>query len=240
MKLTLHRYELFVFIIIMILTGSVGITSKDASVFFGTYPKQRYPYTLALTFDDGPYPGYTEKLLNLLESENVKATFFLTGHSANRYPELVKLISKKNHEIGGHTYSHVNVKKMSEKALLNELDMTKSAIEKNSGKRVYLFRPPGGQINTRALKTLHNHGYLTVLWTVLPKDHEPRVMKEDIVNTTLRDAGDTGIILLHSGRERTLEALPEIIWGLRQKGFRFATISELMVSEGARGRGCVK
>jgi peptidoglycan/xylan/chitin deacetylase (PgdA/CDA1 family) len=231
-----RRYEALAFIIIMIITGSVGLTSKDASIFYGAYPKQRYPYAVALTFDDGPYPGYTEKLLKILENENVKATFFLIGRHASEYPDLVRKISEKNHEIGAHTYTHQNIRKMSEKSLLAELEMTKRAIEKCSKKRVYLFRPPGGQLNKRALDTVRGAGYVTVLWTVLPKDHEPGIMRDDIIRTALRDTSDSGIILLHMGRQRTLDALPRIIWGLRMKGYRFTTVSELMIDGERRAR----
>ncbi|MEW6040494.1 MAG: polysaccharide deacetylase family protein [Elusimicrobiota bacterium] len=240
MKITVYKYELIIFIIIMILTGSVGLTSKDASISNGIYPKQRYPYTVALTFDDGPYPGHTENLLRILAHENVRATFFLTGMNSQQYPELVRLISDKNHEIGGHTYTHTSVKKMSTKTLITELDLTKKVIEQNTNKRIYLFRPPGGHLSKKSLDIIQSRGYVTVMWSVLPKDTEPSVNKEDIIRIILRETSNSGIILLHSGRQRTIDALPEIIWGLRLKGYRFVTVSELIITEGMYARGYVK
>ncbi|MDI6640970.1 MAG: polysaccharide deacetylase family protein, partial [Elusimicrobiota bacterium] len=189
---------------------------------------ERFPYSVALTFDDGPYPFYTEKLIKLLENERAKATFFVIGRHATRHPELIKLIASKGHELGGHTYNHRNIMNLSREELIVELENTRKAIEDASGIVTYLFRPPGGKYSKTLLNFLSRYGYTTVLWNILPKDHEMYTTKEDIINRIVKNAKSGDIILLHLGRKYTLDALPEIIWRLRLKGFKFVTVSELM------------
>ncbi len=224
--LTIRRYELILVIIIFILTGSVIIVSKGTEE--PNYLNHRYPHYVALTFDDGPYPVYTEKLLDILENENVSATFFVIGRHVKKYPELAKLIIIKKHEIGGHTYNHKNITKLEESDLFLELENTRKAIEESTGINTYLFRPPGGKFNTKTIKFVSRLGYSTVLWTVLPKDHKPHKTSKEITKYIVENTSPGDIILLHLGRKPTLDALPEIIWKLRLKGYKFVTISELL------------
>lgn len=224
LKLTVYRYEVIFVLLIFILTGSINIISKET-----TYSDcQRYPYSVALTFDDGPYPEYTQKLLNILENENVKATFFVVGRHIQKYPELMKLIASKGHEFGGHTYNHTHIKNLPKNKLLYELETTKAIIAAATGKQTYLFRPPGGQYDKKALRNVADYGYTTVLWSILPKDCENYITQENILANVLANTKTNDIILLHMGRQRTLDALPKIICYLRLKGFKFVTISELM------------
>ncbi|MBU2567378.1 MAG: polysaccharide deacetylase family protein [Elusimicrobia bacterium] len=226
------RYEAIICILLMILTGSINSLPRDTGRAFP--PQDRYPYCIALTFDDGPYPEYTQKLLSILENENAKATFFVIGRHVNRHPELIKQIHAAGHEIGGHTYNHLNITRLTPDALQNELEMTRKAIASATGARTYLFRPPGGQKNDRTLRFVHSLGYTSVLWTVLPRDHEASVTSEHIVKYVYERAHDMGIVLLHAGRQRTLAGLPEIIARLRMKGYRFVTISELLEEQEKR------
>ena len=221
-----YRYELIFVLLVLILTGSASIISKSTQELIPV--TQSYPYSVALTFDDGPYPQYTQKLLTILESENVKATFFVIGRHAQDNPELMKMIAVKGHEFGGHTFNHSNIKHLSYSKLLSDLSTTRDIIEKTTGEKTYLFRPPGGQYNKKSLQEISQAGYTTVLWSILPKDCEASVTKKNISDTVLTKTHTNDIVLLHMGRERTLEALPEIICSLRLKGFKFVTVSELL------------
>lgn len=117
-NLVVHRYEAILLILVIVMTGSINIVSTTTEHIFPLY--QRYPYCVALTFDDGPYPGYTEKLLQVLEQKKVCATFFLIGRHVEKYPELANLILSKGNEIANHTYSHPNLTKLSNMEIISE------------------------------------------------------------------------------------------------------------------------
>jgi len=213
----------------MILTNSVRIISPGTEL--KNYNRIQFPYTVALTFDDGPYPGYTEKLIKLLEMKNIKATFFVIGKHAESHPELIKLIDSGGHEIGGHTYSHRNLTKLKNQEIINDIELTNNIIRNIINKNTYLIRPPGGKINKRVREVITKSGYKIILWTVLPKDHDFRTTKEKIVTYTINETTNFGIILLHQGIQKTLDALPEIIDTLRARRYNFVTVSELLAEK---------
>ncbi|OGS21360.1 MAG: hypothetical protein A2252_08835 [Elusimicrobia bacterium RIFOXYA2_FULL_39_19] len=222
----IYRYQAILIILVVLITGTVRIISTETDR--KNAPVQKYAYSIALTFDDGPYPEYTQKLLNILENENVKATFFVIGRHSKKNPLLMQLIASRGHEFGGHTYNHQNINKISKQKLLAEMQDTQNIIEQTTGKKTSLFRPPGGKYNKKSLNFISEAGYTTVLWSILPKDCEISTTKEDLIATVLKNPKNNDIILLHIGTRVTLEALPEIICSLRLKGFKFVTISELM------------
>jgi peptidoglycan/xylan/chitin deacetylase (PgdA/CDA1 family) len=227
MKFIVRRYELILVILILVLTGSISITSNEIKLVFPD-DNRRFPYTVALTFDDGPYPGSTEKLLDILDKERVVVTFFVVGKKVSEFPELLNLIKKHGHEIGNHTYNHYDMTKLNEDNILNELETTRYTIKTVCGIDTYLFRPPGGQINRQVKNLVQKYGYKSIMWTVLPKDHETWITKEKIIETIMSNVSDKGIVLLHLGQEHTMSALPEIIAKLRVQGYKFVTISQLL------------
>jgi peptidoglycan/xylan/chitin deacetylase (PgdA/CDA1 family) len=228
LDVTIRRYEIIIALIILLLTGSIIITSNKS----GPSPARhgRYPYRIALTFDDGPHPYFTEKLLALLQRENVKATFFVVGRMAMEYPYLVQEISLAGHELAGHSFSHRNLSRLSDPALVRELNITRGIIQDLTGKKVPYFRPPGGQFNGHVVTLARTMGLSMVLWTVFPKDHE-LTDPDVVVERVLQQVSDGGIVLLHSGMPATFEALPRIIGELRKRGYRFVTVEELNLQE---------
>lgn len=146
----LDRYEIILGLIILLLTGSISISPGDKS--YATYPQMRYPYAIALTFDDGPHPKFTPKLVSLLKAENVPATFFIVGRQALEYPYLVEYISNCGNELAGHTFSHRNMSHLSDSEIKRELQLTKRIIADISGKRCDYFRPPGGRYGKKVEK----------------------------------------------------------------------------------------
>jgi peptidoglycan/xylan/chitin deacetylase (PgdA/CDA1 family) len=225
-KLVVHRYEVILLFLTLILTGSINIVSTTTEYVFPPY--QRYPYCAALTFDDGPYPAYTEKLVKLLEDKNVRATFFLIGSHVKEYPDLTNLILSKGHEIANHTYGHPNLTMLTDKEVLSELNRTRKIIKDTAGIDTYLFRPPGGRINSRIVEVAKKNRYEVTLWTVLPRDHETYILKDVIVKRVIDGTKNCGIVCLHEGSQKTIDALNEIIDGLRAKGYRFVTVSQLL------------
>jgi peptidoglycan-N-acetylglucosamine deacetylase len=221
---TLRRYQAALLIVLGILLGSASLFSRD-SEFFATQP--RYPHRLALTFDDGPHPAFTDRLLEVLRRERVAATFFVVGKQVERYPELLREIARHGHELANHTYGHPNLARMSSAEVSRELIEAHRVIRETTGVETVFFRPPGGRFDLGTLETASRLGYRTVLWTVFPQDHlgHPPERTYDRVMAAVQDGG---VVLLHSGVESTLRVLPRLIRDLRERGYQFLTISEML------------
>lgn len=181
---------------------------------------------IALTFDDGPKPGVTELLVNVLKQENIPATFFVIGRHAAAHPELVKLIADAGFEIENHTYTHANLTLLSRASIERELLKTIAAVQAATGKRMKYFRPPGGNLSPEVTQTAARWGLTPCMWTVTADSLEYGNGNQ-LVEFVLKHAQPGGIIILHNGRMTTVEALPRIVAGLRQRGFTFATVDQL-------------
>lgn len=193
---------------------------------------------IAITFDDGPDPKWTPRVLDLLKARGIKATFFLVGRNAEDYPDLVRRIVAEGHEIGNHTYSHGNLAQMPEWRQRLELDGTERLIETITGRSTSLFRPPYDADSTPSdiseLEPLrfaeHELGYTVVLESIDPQDWaRPGV---DAIVQRVKEQRRTGnIILLHDAggdRSQTLAALPRILDWLTERGDRVVSLSELL------------
>lgn len=225
------RYEIILALIVLFLTGSITVSSKDREP--SPYPLQRYPLAIALTFDDGPHPYFTDKIISILQEYNAPSTFFVVGRMAMEYPHLVQHLAVAGHEVGGHTFTHCNLAKSPDRVIKRELSITRDMLRDITGKDCAFFRPPGGQYNERVVSVAAGIGQDMALWSVFPKDHEendPAV----IVQRVMEQAADGGVVLLHSGKPGTLRALPQIITNLRTKGYRFVTISQLRREEAGK------
>lgn len=188
---------------------------------------------IALTFDDVPDPRFTPQVLAVLRKEGVKATFFVVGHRAKKFPDLVRQIHQGGHIIGNHSFSHPQFKKRSLKQFQNEIQRTENIIMNLIGYRPKLIRPPYGEINEEQVKWLKKNGYTIVNWNVDSLDWKG-IGKEKVVKNVLQSAGPGSIILQHAGGgttsdlSGTIEALPELIQTLRAKGYQFVTLPELL------------
>ncbi len=185
------------------------------------------PKTIALTFDDGPHPGKTEKLLRLLEQLGVKATFFVVGKMVDKAPEIVRLEALLGHEVANHTYDHPNLEILTESQIATEYQLCSNAIFRATGQHPKFCRPPGGRFDADVVKAATDQGMYTVLWTDDPGDFarpDPRVLVDRID----RQMKNGGILLLHDGIPQTLEILPALVQELRKKGYRFVTCSEIL------------
>jgi len=189
---------------------------------------------IALTFDDGPHPKYTDEILDILSEYNVKATFFVIGKNAESYPKKLKRIAEEGHEIGNHTYSHITAGKSSEAGFHAELERTHGIIKRITGKDTVLFRPPTGYCNTTAVKSAADMNYKIIVWTVDTKDWM-HTGKDSIVKNVKAYATGGCIILFHdfiSSPSPTPAALSELIPYLLSEGYRFVTVSELLSYDG--------
>ena len=183
---------------------------------------------VALTFDDGPDPVTTPHLLKVLSAKYVKATFFVLGEKAEKYPELLKCQVDAGHELAVHGYTHRYINRLTIEELNADLQESERVLSV-VGVRPSIFRPPGGGYNDLKVAQLKQRGYTTVLWSVDPRDWEGRSVGQ-ITNSVLKLAGPGSIILLHEGQcaPSTPAALAVIIDKLREQGYTFATVSELL------------
>jgi cellulose synthase/poly-beta-1,6-N-acetylglucosamine synthase-like glycosyltransferase/peptidoglycan/xylan/chitin deacetylase (PgdA/CDA1 family)/spore germination protein YaaH len=228
------------------------ITAEHIKQFPSPYVITRYgaaDHKLALTFDDGPDPNITPRVLDVLKQENAPATFFCIGLNSEQRPDLIRRMIAEGHEIGNHTFTHPNIADISATQLRLELSATQRLFESVIGRRSMLFRPPYAEDSepdttdeVAPLEDVTGKGYLTIGMQIDPKDWQ-RPGVEEIVSQTIKDAEGFidpsgrrvppkgNIILLHDSggdRSQTIKALPILIDALRAKGFEFVTVSALM------------
>ncbi len=185
---------------------------------------------IALTFDDGPNPYYTPQILAILQRYEVKATFFDVGYLVEDYPNIVRQEYKQGNIIANHSWSHPQLTLLSAPAMLSQITSASNAIKAAIGVRPTFFRPPYGAMNRTVLAQAYYAGETTVLWDDTGEDWKlPGVGL--IVSKILRLARDGAIILIHDGggnRAQTVAALPIIITALKNRGFHFVTIQQLV------------
>lgn len=183
---------------------------------------------IAITFDDGPHPKYTPQILSILKANNVRATFFLVGEMAVKYPWLVNQELGSGMAIGNHTYHHVNLTKIPEAQVATEIKACGDVLYKITHQKDHLiFRPPGGDYNSDVAEAATALGYKMILWTDDPGDYASPGKK--VIQTRLLDkVSNGGIILIHDGIQQTIDVLPGIIKQLRAKGFELVTIPEML------------
>lgn len=188
---------------------------------------------VALTFDDGPDHYYTPKILEILHAKGVPGTFFIVGKEAKRYPDMVRRIGEDGNVIGNHTWDHPRLWKLTNKQVTEEIHSTEKEIQRITGQRPTLFRPPYGRVTPAEVAFIHNLGYDIIDWSVDTLDWKgtsaPAILR--IVN---REVSPGSIILEHSLAGRpgelngALQALPQIIDHLRAQGYRFVTVPTLL------------
>ena len=186
---------------------------------------------IALTFDDGPYPHYDEKILKILKKYRAKATFFLLGKNMERFPYVVRKIQSEGHALGNHSYNHPDLRRFSKEFVYRyQVGKTQEIFENIIDLKPAIFRPPYGAITAEQIDFLSNKGIRTVNWSIDTFDWR-RSSKKEIVKNVSHYAHEGAIILMHSGggdRQRTVQALPQIIEELRLRDYTFVTIPELL------------
>lgn len=188
------------------------------------------PRLVALTFDDGPYPVQTPLLLDMLAELHVPATFFLIGNDAQEFPDLVRRIGAAGDEIANHTQTHpADFDALSDAAVKSELDRGAVTLERFSHDPAIrtMMRPPHGRYTEATVKTAQRDGYDVILWNDDPGDWRP-MTPPAIADHLGRYATAPDIVLLHSGRQSTVEALPAIVARFRAAGFSFVTVGQML------------
>ncbi len=188
------------------------------------------PY-IAMTFDDGPHPVLTPRLLDMLKARGIKATFFLIGENAAEYPDIVRRIAAEGHEIGNHTWDHPQLTKLSPVALREEIDRTSSTIAEIIGKPILVMRPPYGATSAYINHWINREfGMKVILWSVDPLDWKYRNSAR-VERQILAGARPGAIILSHDIHATTVAAMPDVFDSLLTKGYKFVTVSELIAMD---------
>lgn len=212
------------------LTGAYAVYTGGTVRELPIYSVERSDNKIAISFDCAWGTDYTDKLLEVLARENVHATFFMVQFWAEKYPEYVKKIAEAGHEIGTHSATHSYMSKLSEEKIRQELSTSSAAIEAASGVRPDLFRAPFGDYNDRLIRTARDTGYYTIQWDVDSLDWKD-LSANDIAMRVISRVRSGSIILCHNNGKHTAEALPVILDTLKNKGFTFVPIGELIYRE---------
>ena len=180
---------------------------------------------IAITFDDGPNPEYTMKLLDGLQKRGVKATFFVLGSEVEKYPDIVKAIDAQGHLIGVHSYEHVNFSQIGDEAALEQIEKTQDAIHDVTGNYAGYIRPPYGCWK----KSLDVEvSLIEVLWDIDPLDWATRDA-DTVVQRILKGVPDGSIILLHDASASSVQAAFTTIDILQKENYEFVTVEELLL-----------
>lgn len=199
--------------------ASSGITFSRVSV--------SQPY-IAITFDDGPHPKNTPRLLDMLRERNIRATFYVIGRNVDLYPNVLRRTVSEGHEIGNHTYNHPILSKLGDSTVRDELTKCRDAVARAAGVQPRTLRPPYGALLQRQREWIHRElNYPTIMWSVDPLDWK-RPGASVVTSRILSNTTPGAIVLAHDLHASTVDAMPATLDGLLRKGFKFVTVSQLL------------
>lgn len=205
-------------------SGRATPQTNQPAVKRAAYPEK----IVALTFDDGPDPNYTPRLLRILREAQVAATFFMIGEEVERYPRLARRVAREGHAIGNHTYSHILMRDASTLEIRFEIAECQRAIEYVTGEKPIHFRPPRGQFDYRSILAARDYGLKIALWDICVEQKEVPTAT-GMAQRVSQNIEARSVILAHDGRlnrDATIEAMPAIIRDLKARGYRFVTLDE--------------
>ena len=181
-----------------------------------------------MTFDDGPHPSNTPRLLDILRQRNIKATFYVVGKNVQAYPQIVARMAREGHEVANHTWTHPYITKVSDGQTRSELQRTAQAIHRACGQYPRTFRPPYGATSERHRQWIFREfGYPSITWNVDPNDWQkpgPSVVASRLVS----GARPGAILLAHDIHSGTISAMPSALDQLLARGYRFVTVTQLI------------
>ena len=193
------------------------------------YSVEREDKVISVTFDASWGGDKTRAILDLLDEYNAKATFFLVGIWVDKYPELVKEIVARGHEIGNHSDSHAHFTQISDSKIRAELDSCSDKIEALTGTRPTLFRPPYGDYNSKVITVVRDEGYEAVQWSIDSLDWKNRGVA-DLVKRATTNVQPGDIILFHNDSEFIVEALPAILKHYQAQGFDMIPAKDILLT----------
>lgn len=184
---------------------------------------------VSLSFDTAWGNEDIQTVLDILDKQEVKATFFMTGEWIEKYPEDVKRIAKAGHDLGNHSENHKQMTKLSTDLCKDEIMIVHDRVKKLTGIDMFLFRVPYGDYNNMVIGTARDNGYYTIQWDVDSQDWKDYGVSDIVKRCTVnKDLGNGSIILLHNGAKHMPEALEDVIKGLKEQGYELVPVSELI------------
>lgn len=196
------------------------------------YCVQRDYKTCALSFDAAWGNEDTQTLIDIFDKYNVKVTFFVVGEWVDKYPESVKALADAGHEVMGHSNDHAHFNTLSADQIVEDINTCNDKIEKITGKRPTLFRPPFGEYDDHVITTVRGMGIEPIQWDVDSLDWKD-YGEQNIIDTVLENKSlqNGSIILCHNGAKYTEDALEKVITGLQERGYKIVPVSELIYKE---------
>lgn len=192
------------------------------------YCVEREDNVITVSFDASWGGDQTLRILDLLDEYNAKATFFLVGIWVDKYPELVKEIAARGHEIGNHSDSHPEMSKLSKEQIIRELDGCSDKIEALTGQRPTSFRPPYGDYDNEVVTVARSEGYEVVQWSIDSLDWKNKGV-DDLIRRATKNVQKGDIILFHNDSKYILDALPTILKTYQQQGFTMIPAREILL-----------
>ncbi|MGB3263085.1 MAG: polysaccharide deacetylase family protein [Microcoleus sp.] len=212
--------------------ATVLINVTNFHNYFGINRADTGEKVVALTYDDGPYPPYTNQLLDILDRYQVKATFFEIGRNIEKHPEIVKAIAARGDELANHSYSHKDMMFKPREYLLSEIEKTdKLLLELGVKQDSISFRPPWGRRFIGLSYLVSQMHKQLIMWDVDSQDYEKTHTVDDIANQVIDNVRSGSIVVMHDGggdRSKTVAATEIIVKTLQSKGYSFKTVSELL------------
>lgn len=212
-------------------------TTNVATVYFNNSIRKVPVYNVktdekkvALTFDAAWGADKTENIIKILNENNVGGTFFLVGFWVDKYPELVKKINDSGLDIGNHSKNHLNMPKLSNDQMNEELDYVNSEVEKIINKKPKFFRAPFGDYSNEVIESAKNNGLQPIQWDVDSLDWKG-ISSREIINRVLSKVKNGSIILCHNNSDHILEALPVLILELKNRGYKMVNLSDLVFKD---------
>ncbi len=205
---------------------NVFLEKRDVPIYYVDTDEKK----VAISFDAAWGCKYTKGILDILDEYNANATFFLVGFWVDKYPDMVKEIYDRGHEIGNHSSNHPYMSKLSKSQIVEELKKTEQKIKEITNERPVLFRPPFGDYNNRLLQTCKEQGYYVIQWDVDSLDWK-ELGVQPVVDRITRNIQNGSIILCHNNAKYVTQYLPIVLQKLKDQGYKVVSISELIYKD---------
>lgn len=226
--------------VILVCAFLIGHLANEAVAVSSTYGNRELPIysvgieekKIAISFDAAWGAEDFAKIMEVLEKHQVKTTFFMTGEWVAKYPECVKTLVEKGHDLGNHSATHPDMTKLSKEKQKEQILKVHNAVKELTGYEMELFRPPYGAYNNDVIRTCYEVGYYPIQWNVDSLDwkgYDAATIINKVCNHKALGAGS--IILCHNGADHTAEALDEMLTNLKNQGYELVPISELILRE---------
>lgn len=204
------------------------VNGKDLPI----YCVQTDEKKVSLSFDAAWGAEDSIKILDILDKHNVKVTFFMTGGWVKEYPDVVKEIRARGHDLGNHSENHKQMSKLTPEQNKEEIQKVHDKVKELTGYDMFLFRPPYGDYDSEMIKTVYGMGYYPIQWSIDSLDWKDYGV-DSIIKKVVQNKNLTGgaIILCHNGAKYTADALDSLITGIKEKGYEFVPISEMIIKD---------